>query len=244
MDKLSLRGRLSLFFGMNIFLAASLLSGCQAEPSEQPESHSVNIEELSPEKQVYLQRGLIELIPDDLSAPVLPAEPAQADLGEEPYYQICMACHGNWGQGLTDEWRETGFGEDMNCWQSKCHASNHPPQGFEFPKEVPPLLGKGAMSRIADAQQLYQVIHETMPWWDPGQLSKEQSLNLTAYIMRARGELPEGIVLTEANLTAFPLHVAAPEIVDAKPGGIILVIGLTVAMLSYLWTKRLPEDIE
>jgi hypothetical protein len=145
---------------------------------------------------------------------------------------------------LTDEWRETGFGEDMNCWQSKCHAANHPPQGFEFPREIPPILGKGAMSGIADAQQLYQVIHETMPWWDPGQLSVEQSLNLTAYIMRARGELPEGVVLTESNLAAFPLHVAAPEIVDENPGGIILVFGLTVAMLGYLWTKRLPDKIE
>jgi hypothetical protein len=97
------------------------------------------------------------------------------------------------------------------------------------------------MSGSANAQQLYQVIYETMPWWAPGSLSEDEALNLTAYIMRARGELPEGIVLTHSNLTAFLLHVSAPELVNAYPGGIILIFGLSVAMLAYVWTKRFPD---
>jgi mono/diheme cytochrome c family protein len=241
MNKLLIHRKILMVSGVVILLFALLLSGCQAEEPVQPE---ISLEDLSPIKQGYVQQGLIELISDDLSAPVLPAEPTQADLGAEPYYQICLACHGNWGQGLTDEWRETGFGEDMNCWQSKCHAPNHPPQGFEFPRVIPPLLGKGALSGIANAQQLYQVIYETMPWWAPGSLSKEDALNITAYLMRARGELPKGIVLTEANMSAFSLHVEAPHVVDDKPGGLILILGLSVAMLGYLWTKIAPGDKE
>jgi hypothetical protein len=238
MKKLSkLHLRLIFFKTVGIF-AAMLLSACQVEPPAPP---AVDIEGLSIEKKGYLQSGLIELVPDDLPAPILPENPTQADLGAETYYQICLACHGNWGQGLTDEWREIGFGEDMNCWQSKCHASNHPPQGFVFPRQVPPVLGKGAMSGISSAGQLYQVIFETMPWWFPGSLSEEEALNLTAYIMRARGELPEGIVLTESNLTAFSLHSPAAEIVDEKPGGLILITGLSVAMLAYVWTIRFPD---
>ncbi|MEN8241153.1 MAG: hypothetical protein ABFS17_04475 [Chloroflexota bacterium] len=230
-----------MIFGSAVVFFALLISACQAEPPAPPK---INLEEISLEKRGYPQRGLIELVPDDLSAPTLPENPTQADLGEEPYYQICLACHGNWGQGLTDEWRETGFGEDMNCWQSKCHASNHPPQGFIFPREVPPVLGKGAMSGISSADQLHQVIIETMPWWFPGSLSDEEAINLTAYIMRARGELPEGIVLTEDNMAAFPLHSPAGEIVDDEPGGIILIAGLSVAMLAYVWTIRFPDKRE
>jgi hypothetical protein len=153
-----------------------------------------------------------------------------------------LACHGNWGQGLTDEWREIGFGEDMNCWQSKCHASNHPPQGFEFPREVPPLLGKNALIRIADAKELYQTIYETMPWWAPGSLTEEEAINLTAYIMRARGELPEGIVLTQSNLAALPLHTQAPKLVDEKPAGIVLITGLSIAMLGLIGFRLFPKS--
>jgi mono/diheme cytochrome c family protein len=241
MNKLTSPRKSQVFLGFVILVAALLIYGCQAEPPTPP---TVSPEGLSPIRQGYFQRGLIELVPDDLPPPILPPEPVQADLGTETYYQVCLACHGNWGQGLTDEWREIGFGEDMNCWQSKCHASNHPPQGFEFPRDIPPLLGKGAMSGIANAKQLYQVIFETMPWWFPGSLSEEEALNLTAYIMRARKELPEGIVLTEANLEAFQLHVPAAVVTDDNPFGILLISGLSVAMLAYAWIQRFPDSKE
>lgn len=212
-----------------------LFSGCQADQSGAP---AISLENLSPEKQVYVQQGLIELVPDDLPAPIMPPEPDQLDLGEQTYYQICLACHGNWGQGLTDEWRETGFGGDMNCWQSKCHAANHPPQGFEIPREMPPLLGVGSLSTIGSADQLFQVIIQTMPWWNPGSLSTEEAVNLTAYLMKSRGELPAGIVLTEDNLAAFSLHGQVQELTDANLGGAILIFGLSIAMAAHIWTKQ------
>lgn len=227
-----------LRFGILPTLLPFLFSSCKAANLTPTE---VSIDGLSPIKQGYLQSGLIELVPDDLSAPVLPADPDQVELGSVTYYQICLACHGNWGQGLTDEWRETGFGADMNCWQSKCHASNHPPQGFEFPRQIPAILGKGTLSGINNARQLYLIIYETMPWWNPGSLSTEESLNLTAYLMEARGELPEGINLNVSNLEAFALHAPASEIVNEKPGGLILIIGIGVAMAAFVWNIRVPE---
>lgn len=227
-----------IFLFLIICLLPVVFTGCQAD---EPETPSINLDELSPEKKIYYQQGLIELVPDDLPPPVLPEEPTQIESGELVYYQICLACHGNWGQGLTDEWREIGFGEDMNCWTSKCHAANHPPQGFEIPREMPPLLGVSALSTISNAEELFQIIYETMPWWDPGQLTAEESLDLTAYLMDARGELPDGIVLTEDNLSAFPLHSEAPQLANANLGGIILISGLCLAMASYIWTRRTPD---
>jgi mono/diheme cytochrome c family protein len=221
-----------------IFLAALIflfVAACKASP---PEPLYIPPDDLAPEKQEYYQLGLIELVPDDMPMPEISLNPTQADLGEMPYYQVCMACHGNWGQGLTDEWREIGFGEDKNCWQSKCHAPNHPSQGFVLPRYVPPVLGQGTMPTIENAEQLYTIIYETMPWWDPGFLSKEDSLALTAYLMRARGELPNGVVLTENNLAAFDLVTSAPQIVDEKPGAIALIVFLAIGMVSFMWKKQ------
>ena len=221
-----------------IFLSAFLIlfvAACKAPP---PEPLYIPPDDLVPIKQAYFQLGLIELVPDDMPMPEIPLNPTQADLGEMPYYQICMSCHGNWGQGLTDEWREIGFVEDMDCWQSKCHASNHPPEGFEFPRYAPPLLGQGTMPTIENAEQLYTIIYETMPWWKPGSLSIEDSLALTAYLMRARGELPVGVVLTESNLAAFDLGNPAPQVVDEKPGAITLIVFLAIGMFSFIWKKQ------
>jgi hypothetical protein len=55
---------------------------------------------------------------DRLAPRPLPDDPAPADYGEQDCYQICMACHGDQGQGLTDEWREAWDG-DSYCWESK-----------------------------------------------------------------------------------------------------------------------------
>lgn len=233
------RKRTPLFFlGAALLLLTLAFAGCQAESPAEPE---IAFEDLSPIHQTYAQMGRVELIRDDLMAPILPENPTQADLGEQDYYQICLACHGNWGQGLTDEWRETGFTDDADCWQSKCHAPNHPPQGFEIPREMPPVLGRGSLPGISNAKELYQVIIDTMPWWDPGQLSEEQALNLTAYLLNARGELPEGVVLTTSNLSAFSMHAPAAEITDPKLGGIVLIFGLSLSMAAYIWTRQAPE---
>ena len=40
-----------------------------------------------------------------LVLPELPSIGTQADVGAEIYRLVCQDCHGNQGQGLTDEWR-------------------------------------------------------------------------------------------------------------------------------------------
>jgi len=82
---------------------------------------------------------------DRLAQPTLPATPSQADLGAVEYWFACMVCHGDRGQGLTEEWRAASGPDDMNCWQSRCHASNHPPEGFKLPLYAPMVIGEGAI---------------------------------------------------------------------------------------------------
>src|SRR5512145_1765717 len=45
--------------------------------------------------------------PDRLAEPTLPAEPSQADKGAQVYWLACLPCHGDRGQGLTEEFKQT-----------------------------------------------------------------------------------------------------------------------------------------
>jgi mono/diheme cytochrome c family protein len=160
-----------------------------------------------------------------LTGPGLAPDASQVDKGAMVYWTICMACHGDKGQGLTDEWR-AAWGLDANCWVSKCHAPNHPPTGFVLPKVIPAILGPGTMTRFGDARDLHTYIADTMPWWNPGSLTAEQSLAVTAYLLHQRNALPEGTALDDANLSAFePLRE-----VRERPNEKLLALG-AVALL-------------
>ena len=125
-----------------------------------------------------------------LILPELPATASDADVGAEIYRLVCHSCHGNKGQGLTDEWRAEWNPKDQNCWQSKCHAGNHPPDGFILPREVPPIMGPGSLPHLDTTLALYNYIRVTMPWHSPGSLQDEEYRQLTAFLARERRSDP------------------------------------------------------
>jgi cytochrome c len=168
----------------------------------------------------------------------MPAEPTQADRGAYVYYQICMACHGDRGQGLTDEWRSV-WEEDENCWQSECHGNNHPDPGFKLVREIPPVIGAGALARFRDAQQLHQYVAKAMPWWNPGYLEPHEFWEVTAFLLRAQKALPLQAVLDESNAMIFLLRPASPPPEDARPAALLLSAILALAALLRLIQNRL-----
>ena len=180
--------------------------------------------------------GLIELVDAEKNAPYMPPEPSQADFGSQVYYQICLACHGDWGQGLTEEWRDT-WGEDKNCWQSKCHAPNHPPWGFEIPKYAPPLLGIGSLSRYKTAEELHANIAKTMPWWNPGSLTEDQAWQVSAYLLRARGELSNQVTLDESTAPVIQMHNPASEPMNYFRGAYFYIGMLLFVGIAILWNS-------
>ena len=137
--------------------------------------------------------------PDRLAKPTLPAEPNQADLGAIDYWFSCMVCHGDRGQGLTEEWRAASGPEDMNCWQSRCHASNHPPEGFELPLYAPRLIGPGALGRFETAADLHDFIATEMPWQMPGNLDQDTYWRMTAFLLRENDSISGQIELGPDN---------------------------------------------
>lgn len=131
--------------------------------------------------------------------------PTQADLGAQEYYQRCMVCHGDRGQGLTDEWRGALAPEDQNCWQSGCHHTRHPPGGFIFPKTVPPVVYTNGLSHYQNALNLFLYLKNSMPYQAPGSLDDKMYWQLTAYLLRANGYYPGSSPLSEENAAMVKL---------------------------------------
>lgn len=152
-----------------------------------------------------------------LVLPTLPPSASQADHGAEVYRLVCQACHGDRGQGLTDEWRASWAPADRNCWQSKCHAANHPPDGFDLPRAAPAIMGQGTLTKFPTAADLHAFIRTRMPWQQPGSLTDEEYWQLTAYLMRAHGLLPSDTPLTPANAASVRLAPTAPAAAAVPP---------------------------
>jgi hypothetical protein len=116
-----------------------------------------------------------------------------------------MACHGDRGQGLTDEWRAAWNPDDQNCWQSKCHAANHPQEGFKLPRYIPPVIGQGTLARFQTAADLHAFLVAEMPWQAPGLFDEATYWQLTAFLLRANGLNPGNVLLGSKNATQIYL---------------------------------------
>lgn len=143
---------------------------------------------------------------DYILLPTLSPSAKQADYGAEVWRLVCQDCHGDKGQGLTSEWRATWAPQDQNCWQSKCHATNHPPDGFELPVSVPVAIGTQALARFETALELYRYIRQYMPYQDPGALSDEKAWMVTAYLLRENQIDPVEVPLDVSRATSLYLH--------------------------------------
>lgn len=137
--------------------------------------------------------------PDRLAKPTLPVSPSQADLGAQVYWLSCLPCHGDKGQGLTDEFRTTYPPEEQYCWERGCHGENPYEAGFTLPMQIPALIGEGTLTKFSDAAQFNSYIRATMPFWKPGLLTEEESWQVTAFLLRANGLWDDSSELDASN---------------------------------------------
>ncbi len=179
---------------------------------------------------------------DRLAVPPLSDKPTQLESGSFIYKQVCMACHGDLGQGLTEEWR-LEWEEDYNCWQSECHSPSHPPWGFEIPTTCCPAVSRqGTLMRFDTAAELYTYLTETMPWWSPGNRSTQEYWDVTAYLLNQNGALPAEVELNAGNAMVIQLRPASSPPGDLLPAVIILVAALIMAagllVIQNRWYKN------
>ena len=177
-----------------------------------------------------------------LSQPPTVVAPNQADNGAQAYWGMCMSCHGDRGQGLTEEWRNAAFPPGIrDCWQSGCHGSDHPANSFELPASgIPALAGPGTLARFSNALELNKHIQTNMPFSRSGSISSKQSWALTAYILKLNNVQTAGLTYSETNSAALPVHdkLNLPE--SEIPGALILagVLGLSIFGLVYQYRRE------
>ncbi len=122
-----------------------------------------------------------------LAKPTLPASPSQADYGAQDFWLYCLPCHGDRGQGLTNEFRQTYPPEETYCWESGCHGERPYENGFKLPMTVPAVIGPGSLQKFQNAAVLRSYIFAAMPYWNPGSLKEEETWRITAFLLSANG---------------------------------------------------------
>lgn len=196
---------------------------------------------------------------DRLAAPPTAAAPTQADDGAQLYWLWCQPCHGDRGQGLTDEWRDQYPMEDRNCWNSGCHGNLPYENGFTLPKHVPAVIGGNSLARFQTMKELHTYVSERMPYEYPGVLSEEESLAVVAYLARSHDKW-DGTTLTAANIDQFRWQ-PLPTVTPAPPAplstlppasaapddalspaliGVLLLIGAGLLGGLLLWQRQRP----
>lgn len=190
-----------------------------------------------------------------LAPPTVPA-PNQADEGAQLYWLHCQPCHGDRGQGLTDEWRAQYPPEDSNCWESGCHGNRPYDQGFILPTAVPAVIGDTVLQKFQTMDEVYRYVSVAMPYFFPGDLTQAEYLAIVAHLARENG-LWDGQTLTPDNLLDYPLPggavataqppptTAAPAAPAARPTidagriGLIALVALIAVGGIFLWRNRI-----
>lgn len=147
--------------------------------------------------------------PDRLAPPPTAENPTQADEGAQIYWLYCQPCHGDRGQGLTDEWRAQYPEDHQNCWTSGCHGDRPYENGFTLPTEVPPVTGPDSLQNFEHMGLVLSYMSSAMPYNAPGSLEEEEYLAIAAYLAREHG-IWDGAPLRQDNAAALRLRPAAP----------------------------------
>lgn len=177
-----------------------------------------------------------------LVEPPVSDPPTQVEVGHQAYWFSCMVCHGDRGQGLTDEWRNVNPPEDRNCWQSRCHAPNHPPDGFEIPRTAPTVIGTGTLSGFQTAADLNEYLRATMPWPFPNIMTDEQYWGLVAYLGDANRVVlgREPLAPDNAATVLMGLHYAPGQEPNLKLEWVVT-LGVLALLLSTLFLHLLSR---
>lgn len=120
---------------------------------------------------------------DRLAIPTLPTNPTQIDVGRSLYYYHCMPCHGDYGQGLTDEFRGIWEEDHQNCWGRGCHGGRARDEGFPIPTVIPAVNDPVRSEKLFPTEdELCAYLHSTHPPQNPGVLKDEEYQALAAYL--------------------------------------------------------------
>jgi len=170
-------------------------------------------------------------VDDRLAEPLLPESPTQVDIGRNLYYFHCMPCHGDRGQGLTDEFREVWVEDHQNCWARGCHTGRSELAAFAIPRSIPAVIGSPqALGAFETAEDLFVFLRATQPPQRPGALADSEYWALTSFLLHENGRpLPYG--------GSSPVASGPPV---SNTGLVLATLAPLLALLSVTWLARRP----
>ena len=149
---------------------------------------------------------------DPLEEPPLPEDPTEFELGRNLYWHWCMPCHGDRGQGLTDEFRGIWEPEHQNCWGRGCHTGRKEDQGFPIPTVVPALVNESHLAHFLSVQWLAEYLQSTHPPQSPGILKPEEYHAIALFVFTMNGRS-----LVDIPVTGTPALIATPTQTQSPP---------------------------
>lgn len=143
---------------------------------------------------------------DPLVEPTVPPNPRELDTGGNLYWHWCMTCHGDFGQGLTDEWRSVWEEDHQNCWGRGCHAGRPGDTGFPIPTVVPAIAN--GLPGFASLDELYAYLKDTHPPQHPGLLEDQEYHAIAVYVFAMNQRSQE-----QPSATPFASATPAPTVI-------------------------------
>jgi hypothetical protein len=181
---------------------------------------------------------------DPLVETPLPPNPSELELGENLYWHWCMTCHGDKGQGLTDEFRSVWEPDHQNCWARGCHTGRRDDLGFPIPTIVPAIVESGHLSQFESSQVLADYLKATHPPQSPGILNDEEyhAIAFFVFSMNKRSiNTPSPVPIPVFTPLGIEISTAIPSgnskkgsIIFWPAGGLIVLVFLPIIVFVAL----------
>jgi hypothetical protein len=171
---------------------------------------------------------------DPLVEPLLPSNPTELEFGQNRYWHWCMTCHGDRGQGLTDEFRGVWEPEHQNCWARGCHTGRTGDLGFPIPTVVPAIVDDARLSRFSSLQEFADFLKATHPPQSPGVLTDKEYHAIALFVFTMNGRAIESVVSTAALVSTptkpIPVltEITSPSNVSKNSSNSVVIGGFAV----------------
>jgi cytochrome c len=200
---------------------------------------------MCPFQKGFAQQTFVSPTPthDPLAEPPLPEHPTEYELGRNLYWHWCMTCHGDVGQGLTDEFRSIWEEDHQNCWGRGCHAGHPGDMGFPIPTVVPALVSASHLAQFASIQELSDFLKATHPPQSPGILKDDEYHDIALFVFTMNQRpLIDFIPTISPTPASSPTSMPTEEVTTDHPSvGITGMIVFVLFLISviFLFARRM-----
>lgn len=187
---------------------------------------------------------------DPLAQPELPPNPTDLEMGRYLFWRHCMPCHGDVGQGLTDEFRGL-WEEHADCWDRGCHGGKKEDEGFPIPTVIPAIVTEDHLWQFTSEAELFAYLKATHPPQYPGHLEDEEYHEIALILFKMNDRLPGETIAASptatsaASIPSQPSPSAPPRSADdPQPAALVIiaVLGIAFLIIVAIWILQKPRS--